>query len=66
MGIGDWGYLNTSKNEASIVDEKDNKYFKFYDLIEANNTYPPRTEKNISITDYYTSINQKYNKLFLL
>ena len=54
--------IKNLKNETSILDDKDNKYFKFYDSIEAKKTYSSSSEKNISITDNYTTINQKCNE----
>ena len=55
---------NNLKNIKSIVNENDSEYSEFSNSNKENDFYPSKSDKSLTITDYYSIINQKYNGTF--
>ena len=49
------------KNETIIANENNTEYSEFYKSNEENDFYPSKSNKSLTVTDYYTIITQKYN-----
>ena len=52
---------NKLKNETIIANENNTEYSEFYKSNEENDFYPSKSNKSLTVTDYYTIITQKYN-----
>ena len=54
-------FENNLKNETIFLNVNDSEYSEFYKSNEEIDFYPSKTNKSLTVNDYYTIIKEKYN-----